>query len=308
MAKENTHIFFAQGVLEHFRETALLKSISEYIECYYLGSIILDTFYYSSNKSIELISERLHGKNGNPTNEIIFEVLEGSRGLRDIAFIMGYITHCALDITFHPIAYYLSGNYYDTDPTKREHAVYMHRHIETCLDMKLENPLRIYSMVHSPLIHALKFHEIVTRDFCISPWDIRRTLIKQLVVNRLFASTYAYRLARMIHRLGAGNIHELLGLFYGDITTQGKTLPETIPYRDIVTGTKKTTSIKSMMETATKKAITMMEAAYGYSCGQISKERLMQQIPGESLDTGRLHAPASSVRYTTGAEPDSKQQ
>jgi hypothetical protein len=308
MAKENTHIFFAHRVLEHFRETELLRNISEYIDYYYLGSVILDTFYYSSTKSIEIISERLHGKDGNPTNEMIFEVLEGSRDMRDIAFILGYITHCALDITFHPIAYYLSGNYYDPVPTKRRHAVYMHRHMETCLDVKLENPLRIYNMIHTPLIHALKFQEIITRDFSISPADIRRTLIKQLLTNRLFESTYAYSLARMIHRLGARNIHEYLGLFYGDILARGETIPDPLTYRDIVTGTKKTTSIKIMMNEATKKAITMMEAAYEFSCGEISKERLIQLIPGESLDTGRLHAPTSTVRYTTSAEPDFKQQ
>jgi len=304
MAKENTHIFFAHRVLEHFRETELIRNISEYIDYYYLGSVILDTFYYSSNKSIEIISERMHGKNGNPTNEIIFKVLEGSGDMRDIAFILGYITHCALDITFHPIAYYLSGNYYDPEPTKRRHAVYLHRHIETCLDMKLENQLRIYNMIHTPLIHALKFQEIITRDFCISPWDIRRTLIKQLFTNRLFASTCAYSLARMMNRLGARNMHEYLGLFYGDMVSRGKTIPDPLIYRDIVTGTKKTTSIKVIMDTATRKAITMMEGAYAYSFGKISKERLMQLIPGESLDTGRLHATTDSIRYTTGDEPE----
>ena len=304
MAKENTHIFFAHRVLEHFRETELIRNISEYIDYYYLGSVILDTFYYSSNKSIEIISERMHGKNGNPTNEIIFKVLEGSGDMRDIAFILGYITHCALDITFHPIAYYLSGNYYDPEPTKRRHAVYLHRHIETCLDMKLENQLRIYNMIHTPLIHALKFQEIITRDFSISPWDIRRTLIKQLFTNRLFANTCAYSLARIMNRFGATKIHEYLGLFYGDIVSRGKTIPDPLIYRDIVTGTKKTTSIKVIMDTATRKAITMMEGAYAYSFGKISKERLMQLIPGESLDTGRLHATTDSIRYTTGDEPE----
>lgn len=299
MAKENTHIFFAHTVLEHLGQTDLLKNISEYIDYYYLGSIILDTFFYSSNKSIEIISERIHGKFGNPTNEIIFKVLDASRDMRDIAFILGYITHCALDITFHPIAYYLSGNYYDPEPARRRHAVYMHRHIETCLDIKLKNPLKIYNMIHTPLVHALEFQEIIIRDFSITPADIRRTLMKQLNSNRLFASTCAYHLARMVYRIGSTKAYEYLGLFYGDISRVRKTIPDPVTYHDIVSGKEKTTSIRNMMNTATDKAITMMEAAYDYSCGKISKERLTELIPGESLDTGMLNTPTNTIRFTT---------
>jgi hypothetical protein len=44
-------------------------------------------------------------------------------------------------MTFHPVIYYLSGNYYDEDPEKRARAVYHHRHLETCLDRDLKKTI-----------------------------------------------------------------------------------------------------------------------------------------------------------------------
>lgn len=301
MPKENTHLFFAHELLKNIRNTMMLRDISGHIPFFYLGSVIPDTFYYSSHRSIEIISETLHGKEGNPTNQTIFKVLDGSDDMRDIAFILGYITHCALDITFHPIAYYLSGNYYDPEPIKKRHAVYMHRYIETCMDVYLENPLRIYNIIDPRLSRSLKFEEIICDEFSVSPADIRRTLRKQLFANRLFASNAAYKLAGILHRYGtAMDVYEYLGLFYGHVTAQGNCIPRVIPYRDIVSGTKKTTSVKDLMNTAKDRATAMMEAAYEYSRGAISKERLAKTMPGESLDTGKLHAATTnSIRFTS---------
>jgi len=116
MAKENTHLWFAYGLLEHCTGSAMLRDVSDHLGRYMLGAVILDTFYYSAGDDLVRISEAFHGRDGNPTNTTILRVIDAARGPADIAFILGYITHCALDITFHPVVYYLSGNYYDDDP------------------------------------------------------------------------------------------------------------------------------------------------------------------------------------------------
>ena len=94
------------------------------------------------------------------------------------------------------------------------------------------------------------------------------------------------------------DVYEYLGLFYAHVAAQGNCLPSLIPYRDIVTGTEKTTSIKDVMNAAKDKAAAMMEAAYEYCLGRISKERFAEAIPGESLDTGRPHTATNGTRYT----------
>lgn len=305
MAKENTHILFAHTLLQHFTKTALFEEITQHIDYYYLGSVVPDTFFYSADKSIELISEILHGKDGHATNEIIFKVLEDSACMRDIAFILGYITHCALDITIHPVVYYFSGNYYDTDPARKKHAVYMHRSIETYMDVYLNNPLRIYNLVNHRLIHGLSFEHILCSDFSISPDEITRTLRKQIFLNRIFASSAAYRVVSLVDRyLSAVDVHEYLGLFYGHVAAQGNCIPHIIPYRDIISGTEKTTSVRQVMEEAGNRATAMMEAAYGYSQGRLSRESLAQAIPGESLDTGKLHTTPDHIRYTDPGAQD----
>jgi hypothetical protein len=303
MAKENTHILFAHTVLDHFRETDIIREISAHIDYYYLGSIIPDTFYYSSDNSVKAVSETLHGKNGNLTNTYIFKVLDGSGSMNDIAFILGYITHCALDITVHPVIYYLTGNYYDSEPERRHHTVYLHRLIETCLDEYLDNPLRIYDLVHTSLLKGLIFENIIHHDFSISTAVIRRTLKKQLFSNRLFTNTLVYRCADILNNCRLIKGTDYLGLFYRHAQTHNNCLSDPIAYRDIITGVQKASSIKDLMNKARKKAVEMMMAAYDYSQGNISKDQLSGAVPGESLDTGMVNISTKDIQFTyTGEE------
>jgi hypothetical protein len=297
MPKENTHLHFAHGVLEEFRGQAILQEISEYNSRYLLGSIIPDTFYYSSKESLTAVSEYIHGKTGNPTNIIILKVLDEARDARDIAFILGYITHCALDMTFHPVIYYLSGNYYDVDPGKKAHAVYLHRHLETCLDRDLKNTMRLHKIIMVTFLKDLVFEEIVSRDFRISIKDIRHTLKKQITFNKLFTSRPAYHLAKIAARCGLIEDTARLGLFYADVAG-GECLPPLITVADLVTGQERVTTIDSLFTQARKKAVPMMRAAFSYWKGDIGREELISAIPGQSLDTGMMGVSTSSILYT----------
>ena len=120
MPKENTHIHFAESLLKELDDSSPVGAIiREHLPEYYLGSIGPDILFYSNDEKVAMASESLHGADGSPTNELILDVLKSSPSLRDMAFIMGYLTHCVLDIVFHPVIYYLSGNYYDEDEDKK---------------------------------------------------------------------------------------------------------------------------------------------------------------------------------------------
>ena len=166
MPKETTHLWFAESLVGKTRAEGMRVVISGGKPSYCLGSIIPDTFYYSFSPSLERISGIIHGRDGRPTNALILSVLVEARGPDDIAFILGYITHCALDITFHPMVESLSGNYYDQDPARREDAVTRHRFLETCIDVRTGNTLRIHELVRPRLLRGLVFEDIVGRDFC----------------------------------------------------------------------------------------------------------------------------------------------
>jgi hypothetical protein len=297
MPKENTHLLFAYELLEEFHEHDILRDISDNIRHYLLGSISPDIFYYSKAKSLIKISETLHGKTGQPTNIPIIAMLKDAEGPEDIAFIMGYITHCALDIAFHPTIYYLSGNYYDEDPVKRLHAVYMHRHLETCMDNDLKNSFRFHKIIRSALLKGHVYEKIISRDFAVDSQTIRHVLRRQIISNFLFTYKAAYWLFGTLTRLGLLEDSTLLGLFYGD-TTHGDCLPQNIMVKDIITGEDLTTTVAELFSQARGNALSMMKAAYDFWKGIVDRDELLRVIPGLSLDTGRLKVPPSSIRYT----------
>jgi hypothetical protein len=301
MPKENTHLLFAHGLLEDLTGRPMLKEISEHQDAYLLGSIIPDTFYYAPGKELTRIAEAFHGRDGNPTNTTIIQVLQAARGPRDVAFILGYLTHCALDITFHPVVYYLSGNYYDQDPVKKQQAVHRHRQLETCMDASLENPLRFHRLIRSRFLKGLVFEEVVSSEYRTHTGDIRASLRRQIVFNLLFTSTVAYRLARVAVRLGMAKDPSYLGLFYADVSRYA-CLPSPLRVADLVEGSERTTSVAELFTRARGLACTMMEAAYAFRKGDAGMDELLRAIPGVSLDTGMLGVGTAGIRHTAVSE------
>lgn len=295
MPKENTHIFFAYDVLSSLADPALREHLSAHLPTFLLGSIIPDTFYYSPH---ETISDTLHGKDGNTTNSLLPGMIDPKGLSRDLAFTCGYLTHCALDIVFHPCVYYLSGNYYDPDPHKRTQAVYQHRHIETCLDVYLSNPYRIHTVLDGTLIEGLRFEQIIAREFRVDVTTIRQALKKQLLFNRLFASKTAFRILQLLHRLHVVKDDTIVGLFYGICRIDPYPLDGAIRFKDLVSGEEQARTVPDLLHIAATKAVDMIQHAWRYAQGEITTADLFQAVPGESLDTGRLHSPVSDIRFT----------
>lgn len=297
MPKENTHLWFAHGLLEHCCGRAMLRDISNHLSRYLLGAVIPDTFYYSTGGSLVRISETIHGRDGNPTNTLILRILDGSRGPADIAFILGLITHCALDITFHPVIYYLSGNYYDDDRKKRSSAVRLHRHLETCMDRDLNHTLLLHRIIRTSHLKGLVFEEVIAHDFQTTAGAIRHALRRQIMFNICFKSRTAYDLAKLSVSLGMIKDPAYLGLFYADVSRE-ECIPEPLSVADLFDGQRRMTTLPELFEQARSLAGSMMEAAHAYWLGNLDRDRLLKAIPGLSLDTGRLGVSVTDIRYT----------
>jgi hypothetical protein len=291
MPKENTHLWFAHEVLHHCPDPRLLRDVSENVRSYYLGSFIPDTFFYASGNSLTDISEILHGKNNTPTNEAVISVLDHARSIRDIAFILGYTTHCALDIVFHPVVNALAGNYYDNDPVQRSRSVYQHRHIETCLDDRIGNRLRIHRLTRPGLVRGLAYEDFICRRFAAPRHSLRRTLSRQLMFNRMFTSPAAYAAVRSLYRLGILPSREILPLFYPNQRHDTSCIQNPIVYFDTKTGAERQVHLEALFTRARSKALTMMLAAYGFFRGTDSRKHLLEAIPGENLSTGEVPYP-----------------
>jgi hypothetical protein len=299
MPKENTHLHFAYGLLDELQDHDIRTEVSENIRHYLLGSIIPDTCYYGSSASLRHISESFHGKDGNPTNTTIVQVLDNARDKKDISFILGFISHCALDITFHPVIYYLSGNYYDESPRKRARAVYLHRHLETCLDLNIKNSMRLHRLIRVKYLEGLVFEEIISQTFKVPVKSLRHSLRRQIIYNVLFTINAVYHLARLASKTGLFKDASQLGLFYGD-AGHDEQLPPIMEVADLIDGRQWTTTTNELFSNARTLAKSMMEAAYGYWMKSLTRDEMLQAIPGVSLDTGRLGMSASSIRHTKG--------
>jgi len=283
MPKENTHLFFADKILEAIEEGALKSIISLHSYHYYLGAIAPDIFYYGTKGHVNIVSEKLHGKDGYPTNKIILEILETSKDKKDLAFTIGYITHCAFDITFHPVIDSIARDYSDKDLDKTDSATYMHRYIETCIDNRVNPDFLMGKLIRAYLIEKLTFTKIVSREFGLSASQIKRTLERQLFFNRLFRSETAFKIACLLNKLGILKNKTYLGLFYGNLKKENIVIRDSLKYKTASTGGEDVCDINDMIEGAMHTAMQMIRTGYDYYCGEITKQECTKIISGESL-------------------------
>lgn len=304
MPKENTHLYFAHELLSQINQEQISSVIDKNPKPYYFGSVAPDSFYYSANANVRRISETLHGRDGQPTNEIIFTLLDEARQKKteaDLSFVFGYITHCALDITFHPMIYYLSGNYYDPDPRKANEAVYLHRHLETYLDAQVNQSYYFNDYVNFKVLRMLFFPHYISKTYHTTPREIERTLKRKSTVYSLLRNNFVldvlYLFYRFIKHSSWSKFKMFLGIFYGNLQRDNRIIPKTINYRDVVTGEPKITTIYDLFNEAGVLAVEMIAVAHSYYEGRITREEAAEVIRGESLNTGRVGIPVDQIRY-----------
>lgn len=146
MPKELTHWQVARKAYQGLIPTSIKGIIASSPELYYLGTVAHDVPFYDLSQPaearIEWIGNHLHGVNGEntlvPLLNLVSQVLQ--KPVKDylLSFLLGMFTHYVTDSTFHPVVYYLSGNYFDEDPDKRGKAIFRHRLLETGIDLWLE--------------------------------------------------------------------------------------------------------------------------------------------------------------------------
>lgn len=302
MPKENTHIYFAYDTLSSLDDKEIVKLVSPYINDYILGSITPDTFFYSKYPEVIDISEHIHGKDCIPTNETIFSCLDNTENPRDIAFLLGFVTHCALDIITHPAIYYLTGNYYDRDPARMSLSRYNHSLFETGLDIKIGNRLRIHKLLKQSCMEGLVFRHIISNRFKVDCSLLDKTLKKQLFLNMLFDSGQAHKIFKPAIKAGLLGNPYILGLFYREAAHTWQNISDGYAIRDIITGEKRDITLKGLFNDASKKAQIMMNAVFAFHKGLISRKDLQEAIPGEDLSTGKLGICISDIAYTLHGE------
>jgi len=296
MVYENTHLWAAQQIKNRIENRLIAAMIGSHADFYYLGAVFPDILYYSRDPRVSRAAYFLHGDTGVPTNAFIFDVLDQIRDTPDektLVFTWGFLTHCALDIVFHPVVFYLSGYGPQDDPTSQVNSEYLHLHYETIIDRHFNKGNFLENMINPALIMELALPAIPN----ISRRDIQNCLKKQIFYFRLIHSRLYYIIFKMLARLGLADKRLVAG-FYANLTEESKTLPQKLIYRDVISGHDREATLEGLMEESISLAIKMIEAAAKYYAGKISKVACRHTITGNNLDTGRVDKTKKDIRFT----------
>lgn len=301
MPKENTHLLLINGVIDAMDCSEIKGILKANYESLCFGGIVADTFFYSANKDVVQIAEELHGKEGERTNGLTFELLDHARRHRCekvLCMSMGYISHCVFDMIFHPVIYYLTGNYYDKDATKSDQAVYRHRLLETKLDKHINNKYYLDEILDENSEKAYEILDIIAVKYGIANGDLIKAYKKQIKINKCFRSGIVYKLICLLNRLKIVKYDNILPLFYPHLRTDEIIMDEVVNYHDILSGRKIQRKLADLLKAAEDESIKRIHAAFSYYNAAIDRECAMQIIRGESLDTGREGCPVHEVICT----------
>jgi hypothetical protein len=299
--KENTHLLLINGVINAIDSEQIRTLMNANYESICFGSIVADTFFYSANKDVVQIAEELHGKEGERTNGLTFELLDHARHHRSekvLCMSMGYISHCVFDMIFHPVIYYLTGNYYDKDTTKSDQAVYRHRLIETKLDNDINNKYYLDEILDENNKKVHEILEIIAVKYNITNGDLIKAYKKQIRINKCFRSGLIHRLIYLLSKLKILDYKNILPLFYPHLHKDEIKMDEVVNYRDILSGRKIQRNLSDLLKAAEDESIKRINAAYAYYIDAIDRAGAMEIIRGESLDTGEEGCPVHKAIYS----------
>jgi hypothetical protein len=157
MAAKITHIEVLRQslyLMEHGsdlqRETASEFRATPFLNRAALGSIAPDIFYFYGGLSRKKNARGqhwgylIHHTNVFPLIEALASRVrdlphEDAKRKRLLAFVLGYVSHCAVDIITHPYIFYITGDFYSKDRDTAARAQMNHIRVEYALDSYLVN-------------------------------------------------------------------------------------------------------------------------------------------------------------------------
>lgn len=230
MPKEITHFIVADRIYQQMEDCPLKTCLTENISMYYVGAVAPDTAYYltgSYHDFFQSLASRLHGTNGENTYDPIYRMFQSypSTIPRPVfAFLCGVITHIMIDSSFHPLVYYLTGDYYDKNPVKRLDAVANHRRWESGLDIYMsdnfciQDPGWLKRTLNSAVINQNQLLDCLCLLYFMDPRAYRPQVKKALTLHAVWMNTAANRPLYSVYRLAGlfsrDRLKPVLALFY----------------------------------------------------------------------------------------------
>ena len=297
--------------------TQVGELISDSPALYYIGAIAHDIAFYDLSKpseaNLELVANQLHGVDGENTLNPLIKMMEiafsKTNKRTQLAFILGMLTHFVADSTFHPMVYYLSGNYFAEDLEARDKAVFRHRLLETAIDLWLDT---VYPLEASfDLIHLWRetgeagreaFELLVGHYAQLGDKSIRAHFTKAWRNHRFLQTAFSWstprRILALYRRFGHPTVEKYEALFYSQPLNLSL-FESSLDWLHPVTGAPKKTTLEELYEESVEKVITLFERLNNQALEKWPL--LLSEFHPLSLGSGLPYVAVNQMKYFSPA-------
>lgn len=313
MPKELTHWQVARRAFQGEIKVSIRDIIASAAHLYYMGAVAHDIPFYDlstpAEASLERVGNYLHGVNGEntlvPLQDILTAALKDPEKRYLLSFFLGMLTHYVTDSTFHPAVYYLSGNYFDSDPVRRSKAVFRHRLLETGLDLWLETrePLTYPKSLAGLWRSSGKQGEealglLIGRYTVEGDQEIRKHFQKawrnQRLLQTAFKWSVPWRILRFYRHLGHPGSEKLEALFYPQPLNLSF-FDTCLAWRHPVSGELHETRLEELFAESVTKVINLFN-----KLGERPPDAWLDYLytlPPVSLDSGLAYVAVKEMKY-----------
>lgn len=236
MPKEITHWIVAQKAADCAPDSHIRRVIKDNMSLYLAGSALVDSPYYAfiggDKKLLDKAGARLHGIGLESPFTAVLQVpaiATGVDGNRALAFTLGALTHIITDTAFHPMVYYLTGDYDDPDAARRKKAVTLHRLLETWMDVwfaksaQLENGGKVFRCAAKNSLEAKYLSRLCSALFFGEKQmssQARSAVFSHAVIQSFFTRRWIAQMTGFYGRTARRNMGEFTALFYPPATAE----------------------------------------------------------------------------------------
>ncbi|OIN99662.1 MAG: hypothetical protein AUJ49_10905 [Desulfovibrionaceae bacterium CG1_02_65_16] len=278
-----------------------------------LGAVYHDALFYLRGDhpaGLVALPHRLHGSHGEDSYDIMRMQAAHLHARKSeplpTAFFVGLASHIFADATMHPLVYYLTGNYYDTDARRRTKAVQRHRALESLLDMVAaggpdevrEQSLRVLVRgLEGPLGLACPPEALARLAGCgveAAQKGLSAALETYCTMQTLCRMPVLAGFLRDLSGVLPASLREIAALFYApQLYDQSGAVEGRMAYRNPVTGDWLHGSLAELMELAARRTARFC-AAQAASIRALGA--LKDEGAGPTLDMGLPGAPVTQAR------------
>lgn len=287
MPKEVTHWLVAEETARSLKGTPAGMAALTCPNSRALGAIYPDVLFYAAGEA-QILAHYYHGLEGRDTNYLLRQTATrlNSTDNRDgwLSFLVGLVSHVVTDQVFHPLVYYLTGNYEDQNPESRARAIISHRTFECLLDLFFLDRESLAKVKLKKMVSLLELPlpEVAGLDPSASH-EFTRALKRFIFMQGAFANPFYLRLLSLFTPLFPPSWQKISALFYHySLDHLVPSLQSPLSYRHPITGQEEVASINELFARAVKETKKKVEEAME----AISKGKAVFPERGSSLSFG----------------------